>query len=240
MIQIAIGRPSFVSALNSLASATIYLAQAYWHLGDIKRARELSDQAVARAVNSAHHPTLVNVWVHKAVFESNCGNADATRHAAEALAELSREHGLALYLAYAAAHSAWAHARLGDKEPGIEELRQALAALSGQGVKAAVPLSQGLLAELEAEGQDAEEALPRIGQALALAIETGEHQSDAFLHRIRGEILWKRDPANTAPAEEAFLTAIAIAQQQKAKSYARRCRWRSFINRAAAPPMPMP
>jgi len=29
----------------------------------------------------------------------------------------------------------------------------------------------------------------------------------------------KRDPANTAPAEEAFLTAITIAQQQKARSF---------------------
>ena len=61
--------------------------------------------------------------------------------------------------------------------------------------------------------------LARIDEALALANETGEHWSDAFLHRIRGEILLKRDPANTAPAEEAFLTAIAIAQQQKAQSF---------------------
>ena len=36
-------------------------------------------------------------------------------------------------------------------------------------------------------------------------------------HRIRGEILLKRDRTNTAPAEEAFLTAIAVAQQQKAQ-----------------------
>ena len=28
-----------------------------------------------------------------------------------------------------------------------------------------------------------------------------------------------RDPANTLPAEEAFLTAIAIAQQQKARTF---------------------
>ena len=47
----------------------------------------------------------------------------------------------------------------------------------------------------------------------------GEHWSDAFLHRCRGEILLKRDPANTAPAEDALLTAIAIAQQQKARSF---------------------
>jgi predicted ATPase len=54
---------------------------------------------------------------------------------------------------------------------------------------------------------------------VALAGETGEHLSDAFLYRLRGEILLKRDPANTAPAEEAFLTSMGIAQQQKAKSF---------------------
>jgi predicted ATPase len=82
-----------------------------------------------------------------------------------------------------------------------------------------VPYFQGLLAELEAEAEGADGALARIDAALAVAAETGERWTDAFLHRIRGEILWKRDPANTAPAEEAFLTAIAIAQQQKARSF---------------------
>jgi tetratricopeptide (TPR) repeat protein len=59
----------------------------------------------------------------------------------------------------------------------------------------------------------------RSSWALALAGETAEHWSDALLHRLHGGILLKRDPANTAPAEEAFLTAIAIAQQQKARSF---------------------
>ena len=80
-------------------------------------------------------------------------------------------------------------------------------------------LFKGLLAEIEAEGQDAEEALTQIDEALALVGDTGERRADALLHRIRGEILLKRDPVNTAPAEEAFLTAIAVAQQQKAKSF---------------------
>ena len=91
--------------------------------------------------------------------------------------------------------------------------------MTEQGVKFGVPFLQGLLAETEAKVESAEGALTRIDEALALANETGEHQSDAFLHRIRGEILLKRDPTNTAPAEEAFLTAIAIAQQQKARSF---------------------
>ena len=81
------------------------------------------------------------------------------------------------------------------------------------------PLFQGLLAELEAEGDEAEGAMREIDEALALANETGERWTDALLHRLRGEILLKREPANTAPAEEAFLAAIAIAQAQKAKSF---------------------
>jgi predicted ATPase len=81
-----------------------------------------------------------------------------------------------------------------------------------------LPLYHGLLAELEAEGQEAEAALARTDAALAGARETGESWTDAYLHHIRGEILLKCDPANTASAEEAFLTAIAIAQQQKARS----------------------
>jgi predicted ATPase len=64
-----------------------------------------------------------------------------------------------------------------------------------------------------------ESALARIDEALALAQQTGEHWTDAFLHRIRGEILLKLDTANTARAEDAFLTAIAVAQQQKARSF---------------------
>ena len=55
--------------------------------------------------------------------------------------------------------------------------------------------------------------------SLATASGSGQRWFDAETHRIRGEILLKRDPANTVPAEEAFLTAIAIAQQQKAKSF---------------------
>ena len=117
-----------------------------------------------------------------------------------------------------ALQSAWASARLDGRETGATELRQALAAFTDQGNKLFVPFFQGLLAEIEAQG-DAEGALTRIDEALALAGETGEHWSDAFLHRLRGEILLKRDPANTAPAEDAFLTAIAVAQQQKARSF---------------------
>jgi predicted ATPase len=126
---------------------------------------------------------------------------------------------MALYLAYGEMPAIWARARLGDREGGMTGLQEALPAYLGQGNKLVAPLFQGLLAELEAERDDADGALRRIDEALALASETGEHWTDALLHRLRGEILLKRDPANTATAEEAFLAAVAVAQAQKAKSF---------------------
>ena len=59
----------------------------------------------------------------------------------------------------------------------------------------------------------------RIDEALGLANETGEHWTDALLHRIRGNILLKRDPATPALGEAALLAAIAVAQAQSARSF---------------------
>ena len=83
----------------------------------------------------------------------------------------------------------------------------------------AAPIFYALLAELEAETLGAERAMARIDEALALAHQLGQRAELAFFHRLRGEILLKRDPAGAEPAEEAFRTAIAIAKQQGARSY---------------------
>jgi predicted ATPase len=201
------------------AGAASYLALASWALGDVERARALSDEALARADETCHAPTRANVYAIIPLYQALRGDPQAARRIAKIPVELGREHGMALYLALGEVYSNWARARLGDRESGMTGLREALAAYLGQGNKLFVPLLQGLLAELEAEGQDAAGALRRIDEELALANETGEHWTDALLHRIRGAILLKRDPANPAPAEEAFQTAIAVAQAQKARSF---------------------
>src|SRR5208337_2399575 len=201
------------------ALATGYLALANWLLGEARRARRLIEVAMSRAVESAHAPTLAVAYCHKALFKALRDDAEAVRRAAESVLEVSRGHGLGLYLAQGALSSSWARARLGDRESGMTELRQAVAAYAGQGNKLFAPFFQGQLAELEAEGQAAEGALARIDEALTLAEQTDQRWTDAFLHRIRGDILLKRDPANPDRAEEAYLAAIAVAREQGARSF---------------------
>ena len=204
---------------DTAATARAYLAHTDWQFGNFKRMRELMEDAVAHAVKTPHPPTLANVHYNNATLEALRGDTERTLRVAEMLGEVSQAHGLALYSAFAAVYSGWARAWTGDRMAGLLEFQESLAAYTALGNKWYMPLFRGLLAELEAELSSTEQALSDFDAALALAGETGEHWTDALLHRICGDILLKRDPANTAPAEEAFLTAIAVAQQQKARSF---------------------
>jgi predicted ATPase len=75
------------------------------------------------------------------------------------------------------------------------------------------------LAEAEARAGDLDRAVAILDEALATCDRSGYRAFEADLHRARGEMLLRRDPANRAPAEEAVLLAIAIAREQKARSF---------------------
>jgi predicted ATPase len=209
----------FHFGVDPTAGAMIHLALARVLLGKVEQARKLSGEAAARSEESGHAPTKALIYHFKALIEILRGDAESALHSARVVLDVSREHGLALYLAFGELPFFWALARLGDRGSGAEQLGQALAAYTDPGNRWYVPFFQALLAELEGERQDDDGALSRIEGALAQANATGECWTDAMLHRIRGEILLKRDPANPSPAEKAFQTAIAIAKQQGGRSF---------------------
>ena len=80
-------------------------------------------------------------------------------------------------------------------------------------------LPEAALAEAEASAGETDAGLQRLDDALAELERTENRWYEAEMHRIRAEILLKRDPADTAAAEQSLQTAIAIAQSQKARSF---------------------
>jgi predicted ATPase len=200
-------------------TAMAYLAITEWPLGNAARARNLIEYAVARSIDAGHVPTLGSSYTLAAHLEALRGDPVAALKIARTAADYTGENDLGLYRPWTRGYLGWARARLGEYETGTSELKQGLAAHTEAGNKTWTPMLAGLLAQVEAEGGQHSKALSRIAEALTLANEISEHWLDSFLQRIRGEILSKGDPANTAAAEEAFIAAIAIARQQKAKSF---------------------
>lgn len=200
------------------AVATAFLAEATWICGDIGRARELMEKAIARATEVDHLPTLATVYLFKSFIGVLGDDIEAAVSAAESVIEICRQQ-FTYSLAFGETLFAWAQARLGHDRSDAGMFADAIVALSNQGYGHLQPILRGLLAELQAEERGIGEALRDIDDALALAAQMGEHWCDALLHRIRGELLLKFHGADTAPAEQAFLTAIDIARRQRARSF---------------------
>ena len=116
-------------------------------------------------------PTLANTYCFAAMFGLFRSDTQGVLRAAKPTVEFSRQHALSLYLAIGKALCGWANARLGDHETGLEELRHALRDLADQGNKLWLPLYQGLLAQIESDGHEVEQATATIDDALALAAE---------------------------------------------------------------------
>jgi predicted ATPase len=195
------------------------LALVMWRLGEAGRAHQLTEQAIQRAAELGHAPTSATMYSLGALLDAERDDPTAALRSAEMAHALGREHGMRAYVAGAEAVAGWARGRLHDPEVGAHEFRRALADYFDQGNKVWAPLYHGMLAQLEAATRGPDAALTLIDRGLAIATETGERYTDPYLHRLRGDILLKRDPANPALAEEAFQTAIALAKEQGARSY---------------------
>jgi predicted ATPase len=98
-------------------------------------------------------------------------------------------------------------------------MRRGIAIFRQQGMVYIVPSLEAAMAEAEAGAGEVTAALRRLDDALANLERTEQHWYEAEMHRIRARILLKRDPADTAAAEQSLQAAIAIAQPQKARSF---------------------
>jgi tetratricopeptide (TPR) repeat protein len=204
---------------DTKAAAAAFLCCPYWAIGRLEEARALSDRANAWAGELAHDPSLANAWLLTAFLEILRGDAGAALQAADRGVEVSRRRDLPFYLLWSQIVACYARGRLYDPEAGAKELREALTPYLERGNKYFAPWIYGMMADLEAMTGRVDNGLASAKAGLALAKETGDRWTDALLHRLRGDILLKRDSAKPALAEEAFKTAIVIAKQQGARSH---------------------
>ena len=200
-------------------NAMAYLAIASWALGEVDRAISLIDLMQTRIAALTHVGTLALGRMHAAMFELMRGDHARAAPNAFELDRLAREHDLTMWRALGVFLQGWTTAASGTPADGIQDMRRGAELLREQNVLVFDGLIKIALAEVEAGAGDPDRALAVVDEALATSDRTGYRAFEAELHRARGEMLLERDPAALAPAEEAFLTAIAFAKQQGTHSF---------------------
>ncbi len=202
---------------DTQVSATNFLALTEWHLGELKRARDLSDESIRRATELNHAASIASAVFFKTVLESRRGDVRATGVAAKALLALTEEHNLKTYTDLARIYANWVRGKEGEVDPRTAALRfkEALASYLAQGNRSGAPSFHGLLAELEAMQLDLDGALTTIDAGLAIAEETGEHYTDSYLYRLRGGVLLTRSPNRSGSGRRS--TPIRYRDRQPAR-----------------------
>jgi class 3 adenylate cyclase/predicted ATPase len=202
------------------AHAEAYDAVALWVLGQIDEALRLADRALADAESAAHAPTMGQVLNFAALLGLVRCNPEAVATYSQALAEIVSRYDLPAYWAGRAAFfQDWAKWSEGAVESSLAEMRRGLAINREQGHLLWLSAAEAALAFVDACAGETDAGLRHLDDALAELERTEERWYEAEMHRIRAEILLKRDPANTAAAEQSLQAAIAIAQSQKARSF---------------------
>jgi predicted ATPase len=143
----------------------------------------------------------------------------STEELAQAAVRLCGEHGYPLWRPMGAILHSWALTESGRKpEECIVQMRQGLADLRATGAGLWQPCFLALIAEACNKVNRIDEGLTVLDQALGIVRERAERFYEAELHRLRGELLLRCNPADISASETCFQTAIAIARDQQGMS----------------------
>jgi predicted ATPase len=188
-----------------------------WALGRIDDSLRLADRALADAESAAHAPTMGYALVFAALLGLLRRNPEAVATYSQALADVVSRYDFDNWAAVF--FKGWAKRSEAAEESRLAEMRRSLAIVRERGQVWLLPRFEAALAEAEASAGETDAGLRRLDDALDELERTEQRWYEAELYRIRGEILLKCDPADTASAEQSLQAAIAIAQSQKARSF---------------------
>jgi predicted ATPase len=206
-----------------------------WQLGYPDQALQRSEAALTLAQARAHPFSLAAAQVFAAMSHQLRRERLLIQEGAVAGITLAREQGFSVWLGQGTVLQGWALAEQGQREEGIIQIRQGLAARQAIGAGILQSYFLTLLAEAYGKTGHAEEGLATLAEALAVIDKTGERFYEAELYRLKGELTLQKefqvqgskfqvaDPSPLIPdpqgeAEACFLKAIEIARKQQAKS----------------------
>ncbi len=210
---------SFSYALNPGVAMPCFAAWSLWFSGFPDQSLQRIEEALTLARELSEPHGMAHATLFASVLYQLRRDTLMAQYYAEAVIDISREHGLALYGAMATIMQAWSASKYGGARAAVDQIREGLAALDATGTFLVRPHFLALLAEALTKLNEIDEALLLLDEAMDLVHSKGERYYQAELYRLKGELLLKQTTTNEARAEDCFRQSLSIAESQKAKAW---------------------
>jgi predicted ATPase len=210
---------AFRFGFNCASNCHLFLGRVLWHLGYPDQALRSTKQAVAIAQAVSHPLSLAVTLSWSAALHQLRGEVERTCEVADAALAFANEQIIPFFGAQAMVLRGWALVEQGQQATGLAELRRGLLAYRATGADLERSHWLGLMAEACGKTGQIEEGLHAISEALAEIDGNGVRYYEIELHRVRGELLLRLNPADERCAEDSFRRAIETARAQDAKSF---------------------
>jgi predicted ATPase len=196
-----------------------YRAWTVWLLGYPDAALADSDRAIAAAREIGNAGTLLYALAHATRTYLWTGNHDAARPLVAEIVTLAEEKGAAAWRAFGMMQNGLLLALTREGARGAPMLAAGLAAWQRTGSTLWMPCYLSGLALAHAQLTQPDDARTRITEAMAAVHVSKATWSEAEVHRIAGEIALMAPNPDAAEAESCFWRALAIAREQRARSW---------------------
>ena len=190
-----------------------------WLLGNPDAALVDAAKAISDARQIGHAASLTYALLFTWFVQIFCGNYSAAAAQAVEIVAIADAKGSALWNACGVVVQGCTAAVTGTASEAAPTITTALAALRITGLSLWTPVWLSFLAKAHADLGQFGDAWRYLGDAMATAERTGEVWYLPELHRMMGEIALRSPERDVAKAEAYFERSLAVARQQRAKSW---------------------
>ena len=200
-------------------SALSYRAIGLWLLGYPEAARADTERALncAREINQS--ATLLFALLHGSLTDTLCGDYAAATAKVDEIVALADEKGASFWKVPGVMNRGCVLILTGNAHDAVQIMTSGITAYRSTGSTLWMPWYLAELARAYAQLDRFDDAWRCIGEAMAAMDTTKERWREADIHRIAGEIALTSPERDVAKAEACFERALAIACEQKAKSW---------------------
>jgi class 3 adenylate cyclase/predicted ATPase len=196
------------------------LSWTLWFLGYPAQALDRSQETLTLARALGHTHSLAGVCIFAAVLHLLRGEATVVQEQVDVARQLAIDYDMHQRQMTSAILQGWYVANHGQGTEGVAQMHQALTAYRATGIAQYQVWFLALLSEVQGAHGQSVQGLEGIAEALTLmGREEGERCWAPELHRIKGELLLAQSFDHHPAAEACFQHAMAIAQNQSAKSW---------------------